>query len=140
MKWWLCVGMLLVSGALRAQSDTDALARRGEQMFTGEQPLTGTIVGHDEPLPAFAAKCSNCHDANDPGKAGYGARLTRAALVEPAKRRGGPASSYEPGSFCRLLRTGVDPVHVVILRTMPRYQIDDEGCMALWDYLMARKN
>jgi hypothetical protein len=38
-------------------------------------------------------------------------------------------------SFCRLLRTGVDPVLIVVSRQMPRYELDESQCGNLWHYL-----
>jgi len=35
-----------------------------------------------------------------------------------------------------MLRTGVDPVYVVISRQMPRYTLSDDQCLDLWRYLM----
>jgi len=56
-------------------------------------------------------------------------------LREVLPRRGGPPVAYEQASFCRTLRTGVDPSHIVLPRTMPRFEADDTQCAALWDYL-----
>ena len=50
-------------------------------------------------------------------------------------RRNGPPSRFDEASFCRLLRTGVDPADIVVPRAMPRYAIDDTDCRALWAYL-----
>ena len=38
-------------------------------------------------------------------------------------------------SFCRLLRTGVDPAYVIIDRVMPTYDVSDAACASLWQYL-----
>lgn len=127
---------LCLAVASAAQTPAESSAGRGEQLFRGEEPLRGTIVGHDDALPAHASKCVNCHDLAAGGKAKYGSILTQAALLEAAARRGGPPSRYEAGSFCRLLRTGIDPAHIVILRAMPRYEVDDAQCLALWNYLI----
>ena len=135
-KWPIGLAALGLSVVSAAQTLTEASVRRGEQLFRGEEPLRGAIVGHDDALPAFASKCANCHDLEASKKASYGSILTRAALLEAAARRGGPPSRYEVGSFCRLLRTGIDPAHIIILRAMPRYEIDDAQCLALWNYLI----
>jgi hypothetical protein len=81
----------------------------------------------------------NCHDLAASGKASYGSKLTRAGLLQGAARRGGPPSRYGADSFCRLLRTGIDPAHVLIVRAMPRYEIDDAQCLAIWNYLMLQR-
>jgi hypothetical protein len=135
-KWSISLAALWLSVVSAAQSPAESSARLGEQLFVGREPLKGAIVGHEEALPAFASKCVNCHDLAASDKADYGSKLTRAALLEAAARRGGPPSRYEAGSFCRLLRTGIDPAHILILRAMPRYEIDDAQCLAIWNYLM----
>jgi len=132
-KWSIALAALWLSVAAAAPAESSA--RRGEQLFVGQEPLKGAIVGHDDALPAFASKCVNCHDSAASEQASYGSKLTPAALLEAAARRGGPPSRYDAGSFCRLLRTGIDPAHILILRAMPRYEIDDARCLAIWDYL-----
>lgn len=57
-------------------------------------------------------------------------------MTEFHSRRGGPPSLFSTTSFCRILRTGVDPVYVVISRQMPRYTLSDDQCLDLWRYLM----
>jgi hypothetical protein len=64
-----------------------------------------------------------------------GPTLTPALLTVAVRRRGGPPSRYDAASLCALLRTGVDPAHVIILRTMPRYDISDADCRSLWLHL-----
>jgi hypothetical protein len=34
-----------------------------------------------------------------------------------------------------VLRTGIDPVHILIPTAMPRYAASDLECAALWGYL-----
>jgi hypothetical protein len=135
-KWSIGLAALWLSVAAAAQTPAESSAGRGEQLFVGQEPLKGAIVGHDDALPAYASKCVNCHDPAANEQASYGSKLTPAALLEAAARRGGPPSRYEARSFCRLLRTGIDPAHVLILRAMPRYEIDDAQCLALWNYLI----
>jgi hypothetical protein len=64
--------------------------------------------------------------------------LSAATLAEPVARRGGPPSRYDARSLCTLLRSGVDPAHVMVQRAMPRFDIDDLQCEALWQYLTNR--
>ncbi|MEO5769659.1 MAG: hypothetical protein ABIS92_15005 [Polyangia bacterium] len=114
---------------------------RGQAMFLGEVPLKARIRGHSTPLPAEVVVCANCHGASDrrlavPGGApGAAPRVDRALLLESRTRRGGPSSTYDAASFCNLLRTGIDPVFILVAREMPTYEIDEAGCRALWRYL-----
>ncbi|MGJ7491171.1 hypothetical protein [Variovorax sp. ZT4R33] len=114
---------------------------RGARLFDGREPLTATLAGHATPLPAQTARCSQCHAgpatpnaANNwpalPGPPLDGQHL-RAAL----SRRGGPPVAYGLATFCRTLREGIDPAHVMLPRTMPRFDIDDRRCEALWTHL-----
>lgn len=113
----------------------------GARLFDGREPLAATLAGHATPLPAQTARCSQCHAgpatpiaANSwpalPGPPLDGQHL-RAAL----SRRGGPPVAYELTTFCRALREGIDPAHVMLPRTMPRFDIDDRRCEALWTHL-----
>ena len=119
-------------------------ASPGEQIYLGQRPLVARIAGHEHSLPAEASRCVNCHRAAAPAAQGsaalsdtqaFGPPLTPALLTEPARRRGGPPSRYELASFCRLLRTGVDPAYVIIPSAMPRFEISIPDCAALWTYL-----
>ena len=56
-------------------------------------------------------------------------------LRAPLSRRGGPPVAYDLAAFCRTLREGIDPAHVILPRTMPRFDIDDTRCEALWTHL-----
>lgn len=127
-----------------------AAARRGGRLFTGEAPLDASLRGHDQVLPPDALRCSNCHVVDVSAGAGLAAqgasaaaaspappRLGAQALLQPQRRRGGPPSSYSAQSFCRLLRSGIDPAQVYTAQTMPNYRISDADCMALWAFLMA---
>jgi hypothetical protein len=84
-------------------------------------------------LPTDATRCVNCHSRGS----ALGPPLTHASLTSEQRRRGGPASRYEQASFCALLRTGIDPAHVLIARVMPRYELDAASCQALWSYVSA---
>ncbi|MBT2326018.1 hypothetical protein J7E62_27190 [Variovorax paradoxus] len=115
-----------------------ASVARGARLFDGTEPLAGTLSGHSAPLPVAATRCIQCHTG--PGKSAaavsdFAPPLDRRQLREARPRRGGPPVAYEQASFCRTLRTGVDPVHIVLPRAMPRFDADDGQCAALWDYL-----
>lgn len=83
----------------------------------------------------------NCHGtgAVAPTNRDAAPALDRALLVEARVRRGGPPAAYDLEAFCKVLRTGVDPVHVLIAREMPVYQLDDGACSALWRFLTDEK-
>ena len=132
----LIAGGLAIALASCEASD----AERGRRLFAGELPLLARIAGHDAALPSHASRCVNCHGVAD-GAAGaasapsFGTPLSRARLVNPQPRRGGPPSRFDEASLCRLLRSGVDPAHVMVPSAMPRYEIDDADCRALWAHL-----
>ncbi len=134
----LVVGCFLQTAAAGTSANPDSSASTGRRMFLGENPLQGAIVGHAEPLPARMVACANCHL----GKAGlgsdnpFGPSLDRPRMMQRIARRGGPPSVFTPTSFCRTLRTGVDPAYILITRQMPRYTLSDDQCLGLWRYLM----
>jgi hypothetical protein len=114
----------------------------GCRMFFGETPLQGAIVEHDRPLPPEVVACANCHSGDTRSTSGEALAplLSRSMLIELRRRRSGPPSQFSAASFCRLLRTGVDPAYIVISRKMPRYVLDDEQCLDLWQYLLEQGN
>ena len=133
------------AAAASAASTAPTDAASGRQLFDGGTPLTARIVGQDFTLPGRASRCANCHvtkaiDHPEPTAAAarsrrFGPPLTAARLLESMPRRGGPPSRYDRETFCKLLRTGIDPAFVVIDRSMPRYQLDAAQCQALWSHL-----
>ena len=139
------LGMLLASiCAHGAAARADAVAvEHGRQLFVGKRPMSGLITGHAATLPAHASRCMNFHAAGTAPKSVsasastplLGPTLTIRLLTQPVARRGGPPSHYDEASLCRLLRTGVDPAHVIIARAMPRYELSAAECHALWMYL-----
>lgn len=136
-RWGVALMAALLSGA----QASDAALSLGRQLYRGEVALSGTINGHAQPLPPIATRCTNCHSRDSAAQAASGAAsfaplLTRERLLGPIARRGGPPSRYDEASFCRLLRTGIDPAIMLIPRQMPRYAIDDARCKALWGYLI----
>lgn len=134
----------MVPAAAYEQGESSPISA-GRRLFFGELPLVGTIVGQRLPLPAKAAVCANCHTGDSvvtssrtSGPPGPPA-LSRLGLLELQERRGGPPSQFSEHSFCRMLRTGIDPAYIMISRRMPRYAVSDEQCQNLWDYLMEEK-
>ena len=140
-----CASAVALAAALvmpGTAAPNDPLVQRGLQLYAGAAPLQGTITGHAAPLPPGAARCINCHALGTAGPAlaasapsSFGPLLTRARLTQRTARRGGPPSAYDETSFCRLLRTGIDPAWVLIPRDMPRYELADADCRGLWLYL-----
>jgi hypothetical protein len=114
----------------------------GCRMFFGDTPLQGAIFEHGRPLPPEVVACANCHlgDTRSTSGGSFAPLLSRSMLTEPRRRRGGPPSQFSAASFCRLLRTGVDPAYIVISRKMPRYVLDDEQCLDLWHYLLEQSD
>ncbi|MCW5661336.1 MAG: hypothetical protein KIT60_26840 [Burkholderiaceae bacterium] len=106
----------------------------GAELFDGRRPLVARIAGHDERLPPMASRCINCHR----GPQATGGILSAEGLTQRIARRGGPPSRYDSGTLCRLLREGIDPAHVMVTRTMPRFDVDDAACAALWAHLSKR--
>jgi len=124
---------------------TDAAnVEHGQRLFFGAEALKGRITGHSTDLPTPASRCSNCHLAQGSlrlvgpaasSSATYGPDLTVESLTQARSRRGGPPSRYDQKSLCKVLRTGIDPVHIVMPAAMPRYAASDPECAALWGYL-----
>ncbi len=130
--------------------NTEHQRERGRAAFHGDSTLSGRVVGHSIALPRQASRCQNCHEtrAGAPLSAGgngnavggepFAAPLDRKWLRSPRSRHGGPLTTYDTAAFCTLLRTGVDPGHVMISPLMPRYDISDGQCADLLTYLEGR--
>ncbi len=140
---WLAVGaaigaaVAVATGAIAAATATlEAWQRRadGAALYEGRQPLVARVSGHEQPLPALAARCANCHE----GAQAIAPALTERTLAHAQPRRGGPPSRYDARALCRLLREGLDPALVLVPRAMPRYEIDERACSALWAHLQSR--
>jgi mono/diheme cytochrome c family protein len=130
--------LLAALGAATGALADEAAAARGRALFLGEAALEARVHGQDFALPAQASRCVNCHGpaaVTAGASAAAAPGLSAATLTQPVRRRGGPPSRYDAAALCTLLRSGIDPAHVMIQRTMPRYQISDEDCRALWLHL-----
>jgi len=118
------------------------LLEQGQRMFHGEQALTGRMTGHEQDLPGEAVRCSNCHEREgaqtSPDSQSFGTVLGPGSLTRAVARRGGPAVRYTQDSFCRVLRDGIDPAHVIIPQALPRYALTGKECEALWRFLTAK--
>lgn len=115
----------------------DALAMRGERIFHGREVLKLRLSGQSEALSGTAIACAACHaHKKSTALENYSApRLTRTLASARRAPRGGPGFMYDKASFCRAIQTGIDPTHIVLKRTMPRYALDDGQCSALWQYI-----
>jgi len=115
--------------------------RRGEAIYLGKEPLQGRIRGQDDLLPPEAVRCVNCHNpASKDRLSGKPApRIDGDWLLQVRQRHGGPPSSYDQASFCKMLRTGTDPVYVLAAREMPVYEMADSQCASLWMFLNTQK-
>lgn len=134
----LAVAVCLLSMAWTAggQARGPSMAKQGESLFIGRRPLVGKIRGHQSRLPPGVVVCAHCHLPSTPdGGTAAAPILDRGLLLEPRERRGGPPSAYDVSSFCKLLRTGVDPAYVLIDRVMPMYELSDAACTSLWQFL-----
>jgi hypothetical protein len=111
--------------------------RRGEDLYRGKEPLRGRIRGQNDLLPPEAVRCVNCHNpASKDRLSGRPApRIDGEWLMESRQRHGGPPSSYNQTSFCKVLRAGTDPVYVLVAREMPVYEMDERQCASLWIFL-----
>lgn len=148
---WVAAGLWLVLGSASAAQPSGALGpaeqrARGQALFEGRAELSGRIRGHDDPLPAEALRCINCHarvtqpvTAGSPARFGnsqaFGPVLDGAWLSGSRARRGAPPSAYDAGALCTALREGLDPQQVRMSRNMPLYEIRPSDCEALWAYL-----
>lgn len=132
------VAALTVGAAGAASAAAFLPAVRGYALYHGYAELQASVAATEVPLPTSASRCVNCHDAQLSGAPRRVVRLDRASLVQPAPRRGGPASAYDVVSFCTAAREGLDPSLVILDRTMPRFVLTDDDCRALWRYVSAR--
>jgi hypothetical protein len=112
----------------------------GEKLYSGGLPLTASIAGHHDAMPAGVVICTNCHGAplGRPGSKPAAPDLRHGWLSEIRSRRNGPAGHYDQASFCRALRSGIDPVYVMLPTRMPRFTIPDSDCEALWIFLESK--
>jgi hypothetical protein len=122
-------------GTALAQAAPPGDIERGARLYGGTIALAAHLRGHEERLPGGATRCANCHASAGADAAGFAPALTPAFLRTPRPRRGGPPSAYEPASFCRALRSGIDPMQIVLPQAMPQFELSDADCAALWTFL-----
>jgi hypothetical protein len=151
----IAFGLVVVSTAALWRVKAAKKAEAGKALFSGSVALSARMVGHDTDLPPETVRCSNCHTRQRPAPlasataptaatAGaralsprdvYGSALSAKALFESRPRRGGPPSRYDLAAFCRVLAQGIDPAHVMIAQTMPRYRLSAEQRENLWSFV-----
>ena len=128
---------VLITSVAFSSSSSKEISALGRRLFSGKEELSGRMYTHTADMPTAVVRCSNCHAAgNGPAVARSSApRLTRDLLLQARARRGGPPTSYNHDSFCKLLRKGIDPAYILINVAMPRYELSDDRCTALWTFL-----
>jgi hypothetical protein len=121
--------------------DAPGGAARGERLFDGREPVAATLAGHTASLPPQLAACIACHG----GAAAPSSLEVRVApplgctlLSRRHDKQGEPPLLYERESFCRTVRTGSNPNYVMLGREMPRFDLSQAQCDALWIYLTTR--
>lgn len=139
---FLAAALLLLAVFAGAATQHDrADAKRGALLYHGKETLKARLSGHGDVLPAQMGRCANCHS---PAKSERTAEtfapiLTRDWLLQSRPRHGGPAYAYTQESFCNTVRTGIDPDYIILSRVMPRFEISQDQCQALWAYLTETK-
>lgn len=136
MAWAAAFLPAASAASSREQADT-ATSDPGGALFDGRLPLRGRIATHPSDLPPDVIRCANCHAAGrGPAvRRTIAPRLDADLLRQFRERRGGPASRYDAATFCRLLREGVDPTDILISYEMPRFDLDNAQCQALWRFV-----
>ena len=133
----LLAGQPMLSPGAAAQGGTPEPPSLGAELYDGAAPLTGRISGHHAPMPPPLIACVRCHAASSDSVSGaaIGPDLRGGWLTQFRSRRGGPPAQYDQPAFCRALRQGIDPVSMLLTIRMPRFDISDADCAALWLYL-----
>lgn len=146
-QWAVCALGGLVVGALGAwfadalhwRQATSSEVQRGRGIYVNGldnvEPIQARMARQPNTLPALAVRCINCHDRSGAGAEFRAQVLSRENLLAQMPRRGGPATRFDAVSMCKLLSTGIDPAWIVINQTMPRYELSESQCRALWAYL-----
>jgi hypothetical protein len=132
----------LVLAATHAAAEDSVTGRRiflrGDGGTSGE--VAAAFGGTSNPLAAGVRRCANCH-----GRDGAGGREASATVpsvtwpvlaaprVASALKPGRPG--YDPASFARALRHGIDPAGRALAPVMPRFQLTAAQTAALIDYL-----
>lgn len=137
---------LLAGGGVAHALELTPAQQAGKKVFLeGESPSGAEItvrIGRDgSALPGNAAACGTCHGADGLGRPEGGViptEITWGALARPyghAHPGGRKHPAFDPASFARAIRTGVDPAGTALDPIMPRYAISDGDLEALRAYL-----
>ncbi len=132
----MALALVALSCLARAQTACNP-ADLGCALFNGEHPMAAHLRDDDRPLPSWTTRCVNCHVGTSKAQA-FAPPLTHDTLLAATRRRGGPISHYDATAFCHAVKDGIDPAGVMLRKSMPRYQITDDQCMALWQFVMHR--
>jgi hypothetical protein len=129
------IGLALVAMARLAYAlGSCEPASLGCAIFNGQHPLSAHLRDDNSALPAWTTRCVNCH-VGASASTTFAPPLTRDYLLGATRRRGGPISHYDPAAFCHAVKDGVDPAGIVLRKPMPRYQMTDAECSALWRFV-----
>ncbi|MFL9898510.1 hypothetical protein PQR75_10430 [Paraburkholderia fungorum] len=129
----LGLALLCVAGLVNAVQSCDP-ANLGCAIFSGDHAMSAHLRDDDRPLPAWTTRCINCHTQTASTTA-FAPPLTPSYLLDAISRRGGPPSRYNPATLCRALRDGIDPDNIMLRKSMPRYELSDTECAALWRFI-----
>ena len=132
----MLVAFVAMTPLARAQTACES-ADMGCAIFNGQHPMSAHLRDDDRSLPAWTTRCVNCHVGASTAAA-FAPPLTRDYLLAATHRRGGPISHYDAAAFCRAVKDGVDPAGVVLRKSMPRYQMTDAECTALWRFVTSQ--
>lgn len=136
-KTVICIlmGLTLFVTMSAISSETEQL---GKKIFEGEVPVKAKLRHSSFELPSIASKCSNCHSVGpntEIEEIASPPELGRNRLLTPLKRGSGPPVAYNEESFCIAITKGRTPAHTLLSREMPIFEIDEQTCKALWNYL-----
>jgi ABC-type branched-subunit amino acid transport system substrate-binding protein len=140
---WAIFGICWLA-AFSQRADPDQ--RGGRQIYfegsgSSGTPITATLGGSNNPIPATAVSCVNCHGRSGRGKAEGGIRaadIRWAVLTKPYEvvlgtgRRRGPYTEHD---LRRAITMGFDPSGNVIAPAMPRFQMSQQDLGDLVSYL-----
>ena len=129
----ICLALAAVVYSASAAQSCDP-SSLGCLIFNGQHAIPAHLRDDDRLLPDWTTRCVNCHTPTGQGAA-FAPPLTAGNLLVATRRRGGPPSNYDPMTFCRAVKNGIDPAEVLLRKAMPQYQISDTECMALWHFL-----
>lgn len=134
-------GARLDAAAMKSILDYCALtpASKPRDYYSGPARMRARLQGFDALLEPSSVRCSNCHGVDGggiPRGVIKGTNIRSASLGNRRSASGAPWS-YDAGSFCTAVRRGIDGSGRILEPGMPRYDITDEQCRSLWNYVTA---